>query len=240
MITPYCGASLAETGKRPLPSVTVIICTVNEEQNIGHVLPGIPGNIDEIIMVDGHSRDRTIEVAKELRPDIKVLSQPGIGKGDAIKHGVRHATGDIVITIDADGETDPADIPRFIEPLRNGADLAKGTRFSRGCPPNMRWHRWFGNRVLARTCNLLSGSHYTDICSGYNAFWRDIFHQLDLRRNDFEMEQEMMVKARKKRLKVVEVAHLTRGRLHGTSKVNDIRQGFVDWLIIIRECLRPG
>ena len=228
--------------KRPegYPKITVLICALNEAESLPYVLPKIPDWVDEILLVDGHSNDGTIEVAKKLRPEIKILCQPGKGKGDALKYGVQQATGDIVVTLDADGETDPADIPRFIEPLISGNDLAKGTRLTRGSPQNMPWHRWVGNKVLVSTCNMLSGTRYTDVCSGYNAFWKSAFLSLNVNNDNFEMEQEMLVRAKKVGLKVAEVEHQTMSRLNGKSKVSDVKQGFVDWIVIIKGCLRSG
>jgi len=223
--------------KRPIgcPVVSVIICTLNEEANLPHVLPKIPAWVDEILLVDGHSTDNTVTVAKQLGPRIRVLVQPGKGKGDAIKHGTLEATGEIIVTIDADGQTNPEDIQRFITPLLNGYDLAKGTRLAKGCPPNMPRYRWFGNKLLATTVNILYGTRYTDICSGYNAYWRSAFQRLKLINNGFEMEQEMMVKAKKAGLKVIEVEHHDAGRLGSNSKVSGVKQGFIDLWIVIKE-----
>ena len=213
----------------------MIICTLNEEENLLQVLPKIPDWIDEIILVDGHSTDNTVAVAKHLCPRIRVLIQPEKGKGDAIKHGILGATGDIIVTLDADGQTHPDDIQRFVTPLLNGYDLAKGTRLAKGRPPNMARYRWFGNKILAITANILYGTRYTDICSGYNAFWRSAFQRLKLTNNGFEMEQEVMVKAKKAGLKVIEVEHHDTGRLGSNSKVSGIKQGFTDLWIVIKE-----
>ena len=216
--------------------ISAVICALNEEQSLPYVLPKVPEWVDEVLLVDGHSTDKTISIAQKLRPNIRILHQPGKGKGDALKYGVGQAAGDIVVTLDADGETDPEDISRFIEPLLNGYDLAKGSRLVYGHPPNMPWHRWVGNKVLAITSNLLHGTKYTDICSGYNAFWKGAFQRLKLTRDGFEMEQEMLVKAKKAGLKVTEVNHYDAGRLGNTSKVSDIKQGLLDWMLIIMEC----
>ena len=130
------------------PSISVIICTLNEEQCLPHVLPRISACVSEVLLVDGHSTDRTVEVARELRPDIRVLMQPGRGKGDALRHGFRHATGDIIVTIDADGATDPADMHRFVAPLLRGHRFVKGSRFRWGLPKGMPRHRILGNWLL--------------------------------------------------------------------------------------------
>jgi len=176
-------------------SITVIICTLNEEQNLPYVLPKIPEWVDEILLVDGHSTDRTVEVAGELKPDIKVL------------------------------------------PLLNGCDFAKGSRFLNS-QPSMPLHRRFGNWVLVTATNLLYGTGYTDICSGYNAFWKRAIEKVSLCSDGFQMEQEMNVKIKKAGLRVIEVPCQDRGRLGGTSKTQDLRQGLIDLIIIIRERFR--
>jgi len=217
------------------PKITAIICTLNEEQNLPHVLPQIPVWIDEILLIDGHSEDNTVAMVKKLYPRVRVLAQPGKGKGDAIKYGVLEATGDIIVTLDADGQNDPKDIQKFITPLLKGFDLAKGTRLSRGRPKNMPRYRWFGNKILAFTSNILYGTRYSDVCSGYNAFKRRAFQSLKLTNDGFAMEQEMMVKAKKAGLKVTEVEHYDAGRLACYSKVSGIKQGFIDLWLIVRE-----
>jgi glycosyltransferase involved in cell wall biosynthesis len=221
--------------KRPIafPIISMIICALNEELNLPYVLPKIPEWVDEILLVDGHSVDKTIEVAKQICPRIKILNQIGKGKGDALKYGVREANGEIIVTIDADGQTNPQDIVEFITPLLHGYDLAKGTRLYNGCPSKMIKYRWLGNKILSTTSNLLYNTKYTDICSGYNAFWKVAFQSLNLTHDGFEMEQEMMVKAKKANLKVTEVNHCDAGRINSNSKVSSIKQGFIDWVLII-------
>ncbi len=220
------------------PRVTVLICALNEAAAISYVLAKVPPWVHEVLLVDGHSTDDTVDIARQLRPDIHIVYQPSKGKGDALKYGVQKASGDIIVTLDADGQTDPEEMPKFIEPLLNGYDWAKGSRFAHGRPPNMPWHRWLGNKVLAITSNILHGTRYTDICSGYNAFWKRAFQPLNLSYDGFEMEQQMLVKIRKVGLKVAEVACHDSGRIGGVTKINDIKQGFIDWFTIIKERFR--
>ncbi len=220
------------------PRVTVLICTLNEATTISSVLSKVPGWVHEVLLVDGHSTDGTIDVAHQFQPDIRVFYQPGKGKGDALRYGIQKATGDIIVTLDADGQTDPEEMPKFIEPLLSGYDWVKGTRFTYGRPLNMPWHRWFGNKVLAITSNILHGTKYTDICSGYNAFWKKAFQHLNLSYDGFEMEQQMLVKVKKVGLKVAEVACHDAGRIGGVTKTSDVKQGFIDWFTIIKERFR--
>ena len=221
------------------PKITALICTLNEASNLPSVLPKIPKWVDEVLLVDGHSTDGTVEVTRELFPEVKVLYQPGTGKGDALKHGFKHAQGDIIVTLDADGATDPEEISKFIEHLLNGYDFAKGSRFLNRHPLKMPTHRRFGNWVLATVANILYGTKYTDICSGYNAFWKKSIDRVSLSSNGFELEQEMNVKIKKAGLRVIEVpCSNNSGRISGGSKVAIWRQGLKDLLIIIRERFR--
>src|SRR5919106_5810220 len=110
--------------------ISVIIPTRNEARNIGFVLTALPPYIDEVVLVDGHSVDDTVAVARALRPDIVVVKQPRQGKGNALAAGFAAATGDYLVMIDADGSMDPAEISAFTAALDEGADYAKGTRFA--------------------------------------------------------------------------------------------------------------
>jgi len=219
------------------PSITAIICTLNEAESLPYVLPKIPDWLDEILLIDGHSTDNTVELAQKLCPRIRVLYQTGKGKGDALKLGISEAKGEIIVTLDADGATDPNELPNFINPLINGYEFAKGSRFLGGSPV-MPLHRKFGNWVLATTCNILFGTKYTDVCSGYNAFRKDAMKKVKLVSDGFNMEQEMNVKIKKARLKVIEIACQDNGRRGGKSKTIPLKQGLIDLFTIIGERFR--
>src|SRR5262245_62878827 len=93
------------------PRVSVIIPALNEAENLKYVLPRIPDWVDEVLLVDGNSTDATVAVARSLRPNIRIVQQQGRGKGAALRSGFASATGDIIVMLDADGSTDPAEIP---------------------------------------------------------------------------------------------------------------------------------
>jgi glycosyltransferase involved in cell wall biosynthesis len=223
----------------PYPKVSVIICTLNEEGNLPYVLPKIPAWVDEVVLVDGHSTDRTVEVAEKLRPDAKVYYQPERGKGDALRYGFIHVSGDIIITLDADGATDPEEIPKFIELLLKGYDFVKGSRFSIRLPSKKPSHRILGNLLIAAVFNILYGARYTDLCSGYNAFWKKSLERVDLYSSDcFEDEPLLIAKVKKAGLNVVEVGHNDFGRVSGESKAPSWRQGLKAIKTITREKFR--
>src|SRR5436189_2468097 len=99
----------------PHPRISVVIPALNEGPNLQHVLPYIPSFVEEVILVDGNSTDDTVSVARTLLPHILIIQQKGKGKGNALKEGFAACTGDIIVMMDADGSTDPKEIPRFIE-----------------------------------------------------------------------------------------------------------------------------
>jgi glycosyltransferase involved in cell wall biosynthesis len=119
-------------GDRPEPTVSVVIPAKNEARKLPLVFSDLPPDLHEVILVDGHSTDNTVEVARCLRPDIMIVTQSRTGKGNALACGIAQATGDFIVMLDADGSTHPSEIPRFIEALKRGADFAKGSRFMPG------------------------------------------------------------------------------------------------------------
>jgi glycosyltransferase involved in cell wall biosynthesis len=210
--------------------VSVVIPAMNEAKNLPHVLPYIPADVDEVILVDGRSTDGTVEVARELLPDICVVHQPGRGKGDALRAGFMAATGDIIVMLDADGSTDPAEIPAFVGVLRSGADFAKGSRFLHGGgTADMPFYRKLGNQAFVQFVRLLFGGRYSDLCYGYNAFWRAVLPVLDLNGNGFEIETMMNVRALRAGLKVVEVPSFEAKRVYGSGRLRTIPDG---WLVL--------
>jgi len=208
-------------------TVTVVIPALNEAENLPYVLPFIPAWVDEVVLVDGHSTDRTVEVALELLPNIRVVYQEGKGKGAALRTGFAAATGDIIIMMDADGSTDPAEIPLFCAALLRGADFVKGSRFLQGAgTADMEMHRMLGNLVFVMSVRLLFGGNFSDLCYGYNAFWRGVLSSLDLDGDGFEIETMMNVRALRAGLKVAEVPSFEHRRRHGTSRLRAIPDGW--------------
>jgi glycosyltransferase involved in cell wall biosynthesis len=221
-------------GASRYPEVTALICTLNEEQNLPHVLPRIPPWVSEVLVIDGHSTDKTVEVARKIRPDTRILRQPGKGKGDALRYGIKMASGEIIVTLDADGNTDPEELPRFISPLLNGYDFAKGSRFLNTSPARMPRHRRIGNWLLTSITNIMFGSRYTDMCSGFNAVWKKSWERVPFP-DEFGYEPLITIRAKRAGLKIIEVPCTDRGRINGTSKLPSWRQGWGALKAIVRE-----
>lgn len=212
---------------RTRPTVTAVIPALNEAENLPHVLRRLPSGVGELIVVDGHSTDDTIAVTRRLRPDARVVLQDRQGKGNALACGFAAARGDIIVTVDADGSTDPEEIPTFIAPLIRGADFVKGSRYMNGGgSADITRVRSAGNRMLGASVNLLFGTHYTDLCYGYNAFWRRCLPWLHVTCDGFEVETVINVRAAKAGLEVVEVPSFERDRINGLSNLNAWRDGW--------------
>jgi glycosyltransferase involved in cell wall biosynthesis len=231
---------LANTNREAWPRVSVVIPALNEARNIPHVFARLPAGIHEVILVDGHSVDGTAAVARSFRPDVRVVSQTRRGKGNALACGFEAATGDVVAMIDADGSTDPAEIPRFVRALLDGADFAKGTRFAKGGgSSDITWLRGLGNRLLGVFFNLLYGTRYSDLCYGFNVFWRRHVCVLGLDARSpapgggdgrlwgdgFEVETLIHTRVARARLAVTEVASFEHSRIHGVSNLHAVSDG---------------
>lgn len=210
-----------------MPRVTVIIPAYNEAENLPHVLPSIPGWVQEVILVDGHSTDGTVEVARSLLPSITVVEQPGRGKGDAMEAGFRAATGEIIASLDADGSMDPNELHVMVGELMAGADFVKGSRFVQGAgTDDIEWYRRLGNRVIVWFCRLLFGSRYTDLCYGYVAFWREALERLAPDADGFEIEALLGARALRRGLRVAETPSFEAHRLYGSSHLRTFRDGW--------------
>jgi glycosyltransferase involved in cell wall biosynthesis len=163
--------------------------------------------------------------------------QPARGKGNALRYGISQLTSEIVVTLDADGENDPALLRTFVDALRTGHDIAKGSRLAFERPDRMPLSRYLGNRILALAFNLLYGTKFSDICSGYNAFWRESFLRIPLTYDDFHMEQQLLARAIRNGFRIKEVPHRSEGRIAGRSKTIGIKQGVIDLLVLVKERL---
>ncbi|MFM8320499.1 MAG: glycosyltransferase family 2 protein [Chloroflexota bacterium] len=224
---------------RAAAKITAVIPAKNEEQNLPYVLEGITDWVHEVILVDGHSTDRTVEVARKLCPEIRVVSQQGRGKGDALCCGFEAATGDIIVMLDADGSTDPAEIPAFVGALLSGADFVKGSRFAQGGgTADMPLYRKLGNWAFVLMVRLFFGGGYTDLCYGYNAFWKRVLPELKLDGAGFEIETMMNVRALRAGLRIAEVPSYEYRRIFGSSNLRTIPDGFRVLRTIFQEILK--
>ena len=223
------------------PIISVIIPARNEARNLEYVLPKIPPIVSEVILIDGHSNDDTIAVAQKLLPGVRIVKQRGKGKGDAIRAGVAVSTGDIIVMLDADGSADPNEIPRFIEVLLAGYDFAKGSRFARGGGSHdITLLRRTGNYWLSKLVNLLFRTRFSDLCYGYNAFWKHCFDYMEIDSDGFEIETLINIRMHKAQFKIAEVPSFEYPRIHGVSKLHTFKDGWRVLKTILRERRRKA
>jgi len=173
---------------KPL-TVSLVIPVKNEARNIGWVLQQVADEVNEVILVDGNSTDATLITARSYLPDIKVVTQEGLGKGCALRAGFLAATGDIIVMMDADGSMAPQEIRHFVHFLNNGYDFVKGSRFiAGGGSLDITTFRRMGNRFLLEVFNHLYDGDLTDLCYGFVAFHRRYLETMALSATGFEIE----------------------------------------------------
>ncbi|MFE0751291.1 glycosyltransferase family 2 protein [Gordonia sp. NPDC058843] len=217
------------------PTVSVIVPAMNEAKNLPHVAARMPPDVDEIVVVDGHSVDGTAAVGRALWPDGVHITQSRKGKGNALACGFEAAAGEIIVMIDADGSTDPQEISRFVSSLVDGADYAKGSRFvAGGGSADITRVRRVGNWGLNLVVNSLFSCRFTDLCYGYNAFWRQCLAVMQLPStvesdpqwgDGFEIETLINVRVAVSGLRVAEVHSFEANRIHGESNLNAVSDG---------------
>lgn len=224
--------------------MSVVVPARNEARNLGVVLPALPPHY-EVIVVDGGSVDGTAEAARRVRPDALVIEQTRRGKGNALACGFEQATGDIIVMFDADGSADATEIDNFVRALKNGADLAKGSRFIAGCgirggSEDITGLRRIGNAGLNRAANTLFRTRFSDLCYGYIAFWSRIIPTLGLPLttlpapprssgmhwgDGFEVESLIVCRAAVAGLRIAEVPSVEHRRVYGESNLRTFSDG---------------
>ena len=218
-----------------LPRVSFVIPTLNEEKNLPYLMPRLPEWAYEVVIVDGRSTDRTVEIARQLRPDVIIVMEPKPGKGAALRAGFNAARGDVIVMLDADNSMAPEEAIVFLTALMTGADLVKGSRSIQGSgSADLSFFRAFGNWGLTQAVCWLFWCSFSDLCYGYIAFWARHVHLFDTC-DGFEIETLINLRALKSNLKIVEVASFESSRIHGLSNLRAIPDGTRILRTILRE-----
>ncbi len=206
---------------------TVIIPARNEGSVVMDVALGARTVGGDVIVVDGHSTDGSPERLREA--GFTVIDDRGRGKGDALRRGFEAATGDILVAMDADGSHDPADIPALIAPIvADQADMVIGCRMRGGSDEfSGSWTmfvRLWGNNFLTQVINTRHGVSLTDTQNGFRAIRASSVARLSLREDLHTIELEMVLKALKSGLRVVQVPAHESARRAGESSLSVTRQ----------------
>lgn len=213
--------------------ITVVIPAKNEAEGIAGLLKKIKPHCDEMLVVDGHSTDDTRELAEKA--GARVILDNKKGKGGGLRIGIKEARGDIIVFIDADGSHDPDDIPKLVAPIINdGLDMVIGSRNQGGSDEfKMDFEnliRQVGSDLATTAVNYRWGVDLTDIQNGFRAAKTEMLRDLHLTANDFDIEEEMVMKALKKKYKISEIASHESARKWGSSKLSTLKA----WKFLVR------
>lgn len=205
--------------------VSVVIPTYDEEESIGKTVREIPRKyIDEIIVVD-KSTDKTAEIARKL--GCRVLRQEGKGFGNALKQGIKHVSGNVVLIMDADGSQNPKNIPTLLARIKEGYDYVLASRYTVGShSEDDTLLRSFGNRLITSFFNLMFHVNTSDSIFLFTAVKKKEYDKLNVRSDGFDYCIELLAKAHVNGLNMIEIPSIERKRYAGRTKVNDIKTGY--------------
>jgi glycosyltransferase involved in cell wall biosynthesis len=210
-----------------LINLSVVIPCYNEEKTISVILERIKAQknlLIEIIIIDDHSNDNTLNELKKISqiyPDIKIVRhEKNMGKGSALKSGIKLATGNIILIQDADLEYNPNDYKNLLQPfLETDADVVYGTRFKGGSYVRLHffWH-YLANKILTTLTNVVTNLNMSDMETGYKLFKSEVIKKINLKENSFGIEPEITVKLAKKKHIFYEVPISYNGRSYQEGK----------------------
>lgn len=220
-------------------SVSVVVPARNEAGHIEEILQRIPkmGSRTEILFVEGNSTDDTAEVIRRVvddldDPDIRRYTQPGRGKGDAVRYGYGYATGEVLMILDADMTVAPEDLPRFYEALTTGAgEFVNGVRLVYPMEHEaMRFLNYLGNKMFGVTFTWLLGQPVKDTLCGTKVLTRESYDDIAANRSyfgDFDPfgDFDLLFGAAKLNLKIVDIPIRYRQRRYGTTNIDRWRHG---------------
>jgi glycosyltransferase involved in cell wall biosynthesis len=221
-----------------LSNISIIICALNEGDNLAHLLPIIPNGVHEVIVVDGCSTDNTVAVVTQLLPEAEVVLREPRGRGDALTYGAVIATGDYLLFLDADGSQQPAEIPLYIRKVNEGYDMIKGSRFLPGSSSEDETRlRKVIIQIAQWVANLLWQTNFSDTAYGLCLIDRRKFLNLGIRANSFDFEWELAAKAARNGLRIAEVPAVELKRFQGESHLHIWHHGIVIAKAVFREFL---
>jgi len=225
------------------PLISVVIPAFNEERSLGFILQRTNEAFKkmdlyhEVIVINDGSNDRTAKVAMEYG-GILINNEENLGKGDALKKGFMRANGYFIVTLDADGEHEPEEIPNLLYPVLNGNNnvaVVVGSRFNGKMRDGaMTRLHIVGNKIFNAIIFFLTGKTISDSQSGFRVYRRDVVRKLILYSLGYEIDTEIIVKILKRRFVVKEVPITHNRRYCGFSRLDTLRDGFKILMTIIK------
>ena len=214
---------------------TLVVLTLNEIEGMKKVMPRVKKSwVDEMILADGGSTDGTREYAKEL--GMRVVDQKTKGRGEAFRVGAEAAKNEILVYFSPDGNEDPNDIPKLIDKIREGYDMAIASRFSsKSISEDATLIRRIGNNMFTGIINILFGIWITDAVNGYRAVRKSVMQDLKTDANRFEIEIQMTMRCAKKKYKITEIPTFEGQRIGGVAKLNTLKDGWAYTKLILKE-----
>ena len=231
--------------------LSVIIPCYNEKQTIGAILKKVIQSLQnykflnyEILIIDDHSKDGTVEILKNISQEEKInvyFHERNLGKGAAIQTALQYVTGDLIIIQDADLEYDPFDYNKLLLPFfETNADVVYGSRFLGGgkyVRIHFFWH-YIANKILTFICNLFINLNLTDMETGYKVFKTEALKNISLKEKTFSFEPEVTIKLSKKNYKFFEVPITYNGRSYQEGKKIGLKDAFIALKTIILYSLK--
>jgi glycosyltransferase involved in cell wall biosynthesis len=228
--------------------ISIIIPARNEADNIYKILSEIELDVYEIIVIDGNSTDETVLNASKHPKKPIVVTQNSKGKGAALSLGFKISAGDVVIAVDADGSNDPRELQNFVNQIKSGADLVKGSRnLFGGGSEDLTQFRNFGNFFLTAIANIVFKTKWTDLAYGYFAIRKDLLNKMKISEYDskssfwlsygqgFEIESLICCRAARVGAKIIEIPSFERKRWSGSSNLKSIPDGLRALFAILYE-----
>src|SRR3990170_2367728 len=216
--------------------VSVVIPTLNEAGNILEAITTIQKELaypKEIIVVDGNSTDGTIKIVKDTNL-CRLIIEPRRGYGIALRTGMKHAKGDIIVMVDGDGTYEVKHINRLLDTMvKNDAELCLATRMF---DPNkaMGLMNFIGNKIITFCFDFLFSQFLSDTQSGFRAISHSAIEKVDLDQDDMAFATEMLVEFAKKRFKMVEFVSTYKSRKYGKTKMRKIKSGIEIFATMVR------